>query len=533
MKKTVIHSTVCILFTVFCTLPLSARAVSGEGEKADYTVGRLGWANLWLNTANPAGLTGDSAFLSDSLRAFSQAALKADFTSGDLKNIYDPVKGITGNLCIDSYMKLGDTFLHGRFGYIYDYGTGYRWRGMTNPYEMPFMLTDSIPGNISNETYTMEAGIGITLGGGWSIGIDARYDAGILAKHKDLRNKNTYMLFDIIPGVKYTSGPFTAGLSLCYLRNTEKVEYKQYVDATEKYIFSLYGMWHYNSTGFSSAEKNRYRQRDEFSGAFQLGLDYSDFRILNEFQTGYTVSSQTEAGTNNLHYGDLRKMRYYDALCAMFGHSHRIDGSFSWSRMNGYRFLQRQELDPYSKIRRWVTYGGPIYCYDRSDLSSSLSYTFRKAENLFDIDWELSAGASLVYMKQNYYESPYAFSQKYCITEPYLRFSKFWKKGKSQVDLAPEASYSIVDGSGYENLITGGDLPEGTNPWQLTEPMHEEYTFFTSDKLTAGLSFRYAYLFRPSSTIFLRAGYHLRHVFEGEMSGRSRHLADFTIGFTF
>lgn len=531
MKKTVINSILCILFTAACVLPLSARTVSAG--KGDYTIGRLGWANLWLNTANPAGLTGNSSFLSDSLRAFSQAALKADYTSGALKNIYDPVTGITGDLSVDSYMKLGNTYLHGRFGYIYEYGTDYRWRGMTDPYEMPFMTADSIPGNISNELYTMEAGIGIPLGGGWSIGIDAGYDAGILAKHRDLRNKNTYMLFDITPGVKYASGHFTAGLSLCYLRNTEKVEYKQYADATEKYLFSIYGMWHYNSTGFSSAEKNRYRRRDEYAGAIQLGLDYSDFRILNEFEARYTASSQTEAGTNNLRYGDTGKMKYSDAFSAVFGYGHRIDGSFAWSRMNGYRFLQRQELDPYSKVRVWVTYGGPIYCYDRSDLTSALSYTYRKAGSNFDIDWEISTGARLTYMKQNYYETPYTFSQKYCATEPFIRFSKYWKKGKSRMDLVPEASYYIVDASGYENLITGGECPESGNPWQLTGPLHEEYAFFTSSRLAAGLSFRYAYLFKPSATIYFNAGYLLRHAVEGDMKGHSRHSADFTIGFTF
>lgn len=530
MKKTVRTSILCVLFMAECTVTLPAQQTS---PKAFYTIDRFQWANPWISTSNPAGLSGNSAFLNDSLKSFSQARLKVDISSGELKNIYDPATDITGDLDIDSYMKLGRSYIHGRFGYIYDYGTDNTWRGMADPYEMPFMLSDSIPGNISNELYTMEAGIGIPLGRGWSVGFDARYDASIMAKHRDLRNKNTYMLFDIIPGVTYTTGHFTAGLSLTYLRNTEKVEYKQYDDATEKYLFYIYGMWHYNSSGYSSAEEKRYRQRDEYAGALQLALDYTGVRILNEFEARYTASTQTEAGYNNLRYGDTEKMKYSDALTVMIGHSHRIDGSFSQSRMNGYRFLQRQELDPSSMVRRWVTYGGPIYCYDRSDIASSLTYTFRKAGSLFDINWEFSAGASLVCMKQNYYESPYTFSQKYCITEPYIRFSKFWKKGRSQVDLAPEASYSIVDGSGYENLITGGSIPTGGNPWQLTDPMHEEYLFFSSSKLMAGLSLRYAYLFRPSATVYFRAGYRLRHVFEGAISGKSRHLADFTIGFTF
>jgi len=528
-----------ILLFIFCAAAFSAGA---QNDKALYTFDRMEWVNPWLGTANAAGLSGNSVFLNDTLRSFNDAYLKGTIAAGGMKNIYDPETGLCANLGIDSYMKLGRTFLHGRVDFKYDYGTAYRWRGMVNPYEMPFMMADSIPGSISNEIYSLEAGIGIPLKNGWSVGVDAAYDASILAKHKDLRNKNTYMEFDITPGVAYSGRNFQFGLNLGYLRNTENIEYKQVDGSTEKYLFDLYGMWLYKSTGFTSAEQKRYKLRNEYYGGFQIGASAGIVRIFNDFEVRYTDASQTENGYNNLRYGDVSKLTYSDDLSLFVGMRHRVRISASGYRMNGYRFLQREELDPYSKVRRWVTYGDPVFCYDRNVLDGEISYTFRRVRvvnvtsdgvSAFDIDWEITGGACARSMTQNYYENPVQFSQKYAWVEPFVRFSKYWKKGANLIDFTPEVRYASMVGDCVMNEVFTGGAVEGESPWQLTGPLAEEYGFFASNRFGASLSLRYARILKKSSTVYVKGSYQLIDVTDGAMKGECRHYGNITIGYTF
>jgi len=535
MKKILLIILICLTFS----------AAWAQSEKVFYSFERMEWANTWLGTGNAAGLADNSLFLGDSVSNFNHAYLKGDFASGGYRNIYDPSMQLAGNLGIDSYMKLGNVFLHGRVDYIYDFGKDYRWKGLVDPLEMPFMMADSIPGNISHEIYSLGAGIGIPLKNGWSIGVDASYDASIMAKHKDLRNKNTRMVFDIAPGVSFAGQGFEVGLNLGYRRNTEKIEYLQVDASTEKYLFDLYGMWLYNSNGFASAEQKRYKEADEVYAGLQLGITFGavrKLRIFNDFEVRYASASQTETGYNNLRFGDTRQLRYSDALSLFVGTAHRVSIKGSSSAMNAYRFLQRQELDPDSKVRRWVTYGDPVFCYDRRVLDGEASYTFRRVRHArftdkgltaFDINWEITAGARGYLFKQNYYEHPVTFSQQYGWAEPFVTFSKYWKWGLNLFDLTPSASYTIVSGNSFMNDIVTGGAQEGETTWQLTDPLEEEYSFFASDRFNASLSLRYGRILRKSSVLYVKGSYSHTRAVSGEMKDNARHNVNLTIGYTF
>ena len=466
-----------LAFLVICIAATTAQA---QQEKALFTLDRMEWINPWLRTSNAAGLSGNAAFLSDTVKGFNDASASGSIAAGGYKNIYEAERMLTGALGIDSYMKLKRVFLHGKVGYRYEYGTDHTWRGLVDPYEMPFMVADSIPGNISNEIYSLEAGIGIPLKNGWSIGMDAAYNASILAKHKDLRNKNTYMEFDITPGVSYTGKLFRIGFNLGFSRNTEKIEYMQVDASTEKYLFDLYGMWLYNSTGFSSAEQKRYKLRNEYYGALQIGFTFGDVRIFNDFEARYTDASQTESGYNNLHHGDIGKLQYSDSFTLLIGQRHRINVSASGYRMNGFRFLQRQELDPDSKVRVWVTYGDPVFCYDRSIFDGMLSYTFRKLGSIpgtdgesspFDVNWEITGAVKGYSMRQNYYEYPAQFGQRYSFIEPTVSFAKYWKKGSHLFDLTPSVSYTVPMETCHMNDVSAAGARQGETPWQLEAPL--------------------------------------------------------------
>lgn len=512
----------------------SALSAQSESQKSLFTLDRLPWINPWLTTDNMSGMTlNDDIF--KGFTAFSDATLSARLQSGSLKNIYDPRSTITGAFNIDSYSKLGKVFLYGRFGYDYSHMEESRWRGLIDPYETPFMMADSIPGNISLEMYKMEAGIGIPLGK-FSIGVDVRYDVGLMAKHKDLRNKNTYMNFDISPGIMYRGETVKAGLNLGYIRNTEKIEYSQVDKNSEKYMFDLYGLWLYHSTGFSSAETSRMKENSSVYGAVQLDLIFGKFRIFNNFRAEYLSGLQGETKYNNLIHGETHKLTYSNSLTLQYGLRHRIVADFSSYRMTGDKFLQRQELDPASNVRIWVSYGGPVNCYVRNYRSEDISYTYRMAYSPTDISWEGTVGFRNYSTDHKYKEHPINFAQNLDIYEAYLRFAKYWVIKKSMIDFAPMLGYSFAGGDAdrITNVESGEELPMDGN-LQLLDQLWEEYNFWQAPKFSAGIHLRYGYMLNKEKGLNLniKLNYNISGATGGVCKNTYRHYTGLSIGLTF
>ena len=121
------------------------------------------------------------ARLTQSDTSYVDVSMGLSGETGRLKDVYDPDKLVAGTLDARSRRKLGRVNLFGHFGYGYSYATGSTWRGWIDPYETPFMLADSIAGNLSTERYRLQAGAGVPLAGGWSAGLDLAYDVALMA----------------------------------------------------------------------------------------------------------------------------------------------------------------------------------------------------------------------------------------------------------------------------------------------------------------------------------------------------------------
>ena len=83
--------------------------------------------------------------------SYVDVSLGVSGETGRLRDVYMPASALQGTLDASSRQKLGKVSLYGHFGYGYEYATGSTWRGWINPLETPFMLADSIPGNLSLE----------------------------------------------------------------------------------------------------------------------------------------------------------------------------------------------------------------------------------------------------------------------------------------------------------------------------------------------------------------------------------------------
>ena len=491
-----------------------------SAQKYDYSMERIGWINPWTTSSNSSGMVLNESFLQN-ISSYTEGEVSGYISSGDLKNIYDPKSRYGGNFYISSYMKLGKGYLRGDFNYDYSIARESRWRGWTDPYSTPFMLADTIPGNLSHEQYRMGAALAYPASDLISLGIGLKYNVGIMAKHLDLRNKNTVMEFEVTPSMMISWDKFKLGLDLGYLRNTEKVEYKQEDASEEKYLFYLYGLWLYHSTGFSSAETSRENITSGYNASLTADLSVSGARIFNDFTAGYTTAMQGETGYNGLIHGQTNRLSFNNQLTILCGYRHKIGAKVHFYTMVGNKFLQRQELDPQSNIRVWVTYGGPINYYYRSFASEEISYTYRMAKSNTDIKWEATAGIKGIAVSHKYKETPLTFNQSLNTMEAYLKYAHYIPFRNSRLDIAPEVAYSFSDG-------IMNNTEEGQNQWQFEKELMEEYNFWHAPKIKGGLEVKYTF-----KAISVKGKYHGEFATGGAVKGDMRHYGVVSFGFAF
>lgn len=489
------------------------------GQMRTNPIDKLDWQNPWLGSGNMSGMSYNN-FLEKEKTALTEAAIGADYENGAFRNVYDPEKAVTAGVGIESYSKLDKVFLYGRFNYAYQYSSGNSWRGSIHPYDKPFMLADNVPGNISDETYDMQAGIGIRFGK-FSLGFDISYYVGIMAKQKDLRNRNTDMLFCFAPGISYDSGHVRLGLNAGYRRGTEKVEYTQIAGDKENYLYYIYGMWLYNSYGYSSAETSRFTGGNTAFGNFQIDANAGNVRIFNNFGADYRISEQGETGYNNLRYGAVRDLTLSDRLVLQIAEKHRITATYSNRQMSADRFLQQQELDPDSGIRRWKDYGGNQLCWSRKTNDAGIDYHFRDP-----LKWEIYAGAAYSGTEQIYSSFPLTFRQKFVSVEPYLGASKFFYGSKTRWELEPRICYRFMNEVVRNEIsVPEGVVYESSGTIQLEEPLAKEADFFGNDRLGAsvGLTCDFWRMYIAASYGFFRA----------PSLNQNRHAAQLKVGIAF
>ncbi len=427
--------------------------------------------------------------------------------TGRLRDVFDPEQVLAGVLEASSRRKLGAVSLYGHFGYGYDYGRGSIWRGWIDPYETPFMLADSIPGALSLERFTMQAGAALPLGSNWSVGLDLAYDVALMAKHKDLRNKNTAMNFRVAPGIQWKGEQLGLGLDLGYERNTERVEYMQVSSNLEHVLFDIYGLWLYHASGFGSAEARRFKENNRFFGDFQLDLDLGAVSLENNLGVSWLLGNQSEVGYNNLQFGTTRTLTWSDDLTLSIGEAHVVEASLAFSSTQGLRPLQRQELDPDSRIRVWVTCGDPVFCYWRQYHYEFIRYTFGTS-------WKLSASLENWGMQHSYTEYPHRFEQHINNMTPSLSAE------------IPIGNFTIAPMLGYAFSY---DPYTDVTEWQLVEPLEQQWNYWDGSSYLGGLDLNWT---SASGRTYVNVHYGVE-VSTQYVEDGSRHEAGLTLGFVF
>jgi|GEM_PF-1471167 len=420
--------------------------------------------------------------------SYSKVRVGAAASSGDFHNVYDGASFFSGGAEAEARRTIGNVLLYGNFRYGGEYATSSRSRGWVDPYETPFMLCDTIPGTTYTEIYDMQA-LAAVRRGHWLFGADLAYTNTEFAKRKDLRNKNVRMDFSAAPLVGWEGEGLRAILRAGFALNSERVEFTQIDASGEKYLFDIQGLWLSTVSGYSSAENRRQKLGGKvFSN---LSLDWkagSALHLSSESRLGYGTSTQTETGYNNLHYGDTRSFEAEEVLGVSFNGRHHFRAGISLSQLQGLRPVQRQELDPDSKIRRWYSYGDLSEVFWREVVQTSVSYNYVSSE------WSFSAGVSALSANQSAKEYPLVFSQSLSYLTPFAGAGFILPLGEGKaLTLSPTLSARIfgsgeMDGRkvyGSMTLEDGGERP-------LEALMEEEFSFWSASSGSAALRADYS-----------------------------------------
>lgn len=257
-----------------CTLSLSAQ----QKDKNIYNINRLKAANPWISSYNAAGL----AF--NRFSDFSLAEINFQYDKGKLRNVITPTSAFNTNILTESYRKINKVYFYGKFAFDYIHRQNKAWSNILNPYKTPFFLADSVPGRQTLESYQLGAGVSVTCNKHWTAGTYIHYLVASNSKKKDIRNTNTYMEFEIYPGVIYQSKYFNIGANFLYQRMTEKVTNKLFGEGINHEVFYFEGMWFYTSiiTSNTYSEERNYTS-NTYGGATQIELVTGKIRFLNQF----------------------------------------------------------------------------------------------------------------------------------------------------------------------------------------------------------------------------------------------------------
>lgn len=515
------------------TLFLLSVVLAGHFSRAQaQDLEKLLWDNPWLNRSNVAGM----AF---SGRDYSVISLYGTYRGGSFRNVYDPVSCNTFGLQTRSYVHRGNVFLSGSFQYEYQSRKDQQWLGLQDPYKTPFMLADSVAGAYALETYRMHAAVAVPVSKKLTLGGSLSYNARSGAKHRDLRNSDLYMDFEISPSLVYQSGPARIGAHLYFRRITEQVDFTQVETSTNKILFSFSGLWFNTRQVFTtSAPRTRLLKDHLYGGGLTAQYTVGKFSLYDHFSAGFRDQSQREDVVLAKKFGDVREWSWENTLILYYGERHRLVAEASRVGLTGYLPVQRQELNEASRLWEWVQYGS-IPSFVQETFVMGLNYSYRVPRNESYDSWRFSAGMNRMQFMQQWIRYPVSVQRSWDRLDAFVNLTKNWSLKHAMLDLSPEFSYGTgsLTATDPEALPDPADLQsigfENPDQFFLREQAAKENEYMTSPRLSAGLRLRITFFGGRNRNLNLFAETGYRYMRSLSAANRTFHSAGLNIGVLF
>ncbi|MFO7575089.1 MAG: hypothetical protein R6W67_08025 [Bacteroidales bacterium] len=298
MKSYCVHIVLFILLFFSCFITTAGASPDTISTGSSYHFWRLiTYDNPWLNQINPAGLS-KAGFISS-----NRAVISYGYSDKDL--IFSQEPGLINSYLAytEGYTSIGNVSFYGAFGYHNEHYDRLKYNNtlIFDP-SNPYLLGDTIGGRQRKEGYSLEGSVSVTLSERISAGLSVHYINSTGAKQKDPRNLNRISSLFAVPGVTFSTGNLTFGLSA----GLERFNNDVMVSVTEN---AKYNLFQFMGLGYFKSIRNIYSYSNAYYGSgyradFQLGFEKPRFSSF----TSAGVRSYTE----EVRYGNAKRL--LDAL---------------------------------------------------------------------------------------------------------------------------------------------------------------------------------------------------------------------------
>ena len=286
-------------------LPFAAAMLVCAGAQAQISrYDRLERRNLWNAGENVAALRLDSL-------SFAEAALGARYEAGAFRSMSDASSLWGAGVLARAVSTLEGFSMRGSFGFENTEGYDMCGSMFMQPGFFPVDVMEFTPGRKSFQKYTLSGGIAVPL--------------------SDLD-------FSFAPSLLYSSGTFSAGLSLIYGRNTEKIDAEQIGSAqtapmaffNEGLYYGNYQVWTGSGTRLDeSGVSGLPLSQNSFGAALQTGLCQGSSELYADISLSCLKGRAGERQTVWYRYrGPLLSARL-----GLRSGAHTLRSEFRWKRI--------------------------------------------------------------------------------------------------------------------------------------------------------------------------------------------------------
>lgn len=499
--------------------------------------------DAWLSSQNASGLEEFNGSKASIANAYFNKS------NGDFINYFESNNSYNYGVNTETYYKISDIVtIYGRVNYSYFKGKNMGGSSLIDPYYNAFNLveyTDTTRGNKIKETYNIAGGLSTKLTDRWTIGLKGNYTNVSYFKTRDLRHTNDLLNLELTGGLKYKFDNIHLGLNYYYHRSVESIAFNEYGTVDKQYYTLIdFGGYFGIAQPYSSTDSEGITRGNDpkpyFNEEHEVSLQVN--LILNERLSFF---SEISAKIGDGYFGERSTTTIVYTEHSSYGYNYSgiltLDNKTSLHqlKLNSSYFALENNLNDYHSGQDSIT-GKTIVYYDsqnkinnRNQLNLSVGYQgYFQIENNKPL-WSVNANIKYrsSYLRSVYYD--YLTIRKQQINQYSSSLSAYRNFYSERNTYRIIAEFSYGTGSGYAfkdeyyTTSTGDLVTKNTYA-------NREFEYFTADRLSGNLGFRYSRLFNKNKTkLFGELHYNATKAFNTEHIGDYLGSVNFNIGCQF
>lgn len=441
-------------------------------------------------------------------------SVEGKMIGGDYRNVFDAKRRYEYGVSVEGKAAVGENVsLGGGFMYSYHDRREQCWGMLTFAQSSPYYLADDQPGDQVSERYKLEGNLLYKpFGGVMRLAGEFDFMAATTAKRKDIRNKNTYNYYNIMPmaGAQIGQSVFMFGYG--YSSVVEEVSLSRFGSDKVVWINAVEALWFGQRQPYSSSQfpMRRYEQ-ERHGGVFNVQTEVAGVDVSGEVMA-YKGTSEVMSRVEEKKYGYTEE-KGVRVIAGMKKGQHEIEFEFNSAAEAGYQPIQRREYS--GNTYHYVQYGR-VRRSEREETKWRVTY---EGSNLWSV-WGVRLFGNTSERRMLLYPLTYGMQVKQValgVTGGYKQRIK-----ENLVSLTVDADY-VMDNSGDEMLTNIDLLPEGY--YLEREAMEKQYEHETSERIIINPVLEWSVGMVSSLSIAVEVGYK-GVVTVGDSKGKSCHGVD-------